>query len=79
MSKNSFKDKLKEIFIKELKIKVNEKNKINDFEEWDSLANFNILLSCEKNFKVKFSPKEFNKLNSFKEILKVVKYKKELK
>jgi acyl carrier protein len=79
MSKNSFKDKLKEIFIQELKIKVNEKNKINDFEEWDSLANFNILLSCEKNFKVKFSPKEFNKLNSFKEILKVVKYKKELK
>lgn len=79
MSKNSFKDKLKEIFIKELKIKVNKKNKINDFEEWDSLANFNILLSCEKNFKVKFTPKEFNKLNSFKEILKVVKYKKELK
>ena len=31
--------------------------------------NFNLLLSIEKKFKIKFNPQEFNKLNSFKDIL----------
>jgi len=60
---------------KELKIKINENSKLYDFKEWDSLANFNILLACEKKFKIKFSSKEFTNLTSFKEISKVVKKK----
>ncbi len=63
------------IFQKELKIKVKENNKLYDFKQWDSLANFNILLACEKKFKIKFSSKEFTNLKSFKEISKVVKKK----
>ena len=27
--------------------------KIYDFENWDSLGNFNVLLACEKRFKIK--------------------------
>ena len=46
-----------------------------DFVKWDSMGNFNILLAVEKNFKVKFSSKEFNEIKSFKEILKFVKKK----
>jgi len=79
MSRISFDNLLKTIIKKELKIKVNSKNKIYDFEEWDSLSNFNILLSCEKFFKIKFSSREFNKIYSFKEILKIVKKKHNLK
>ena len=79
MSKISFDNLLKTIIKNELKVKVNSKNKIHDFEEWDSLGNFNILLSCEKFFKVKFNSQEFNKINSFKEILKIVKKKHNLK
>ena len=60
---------LKEIFKKELNINVKESNKINDNEKWDSIGNFNLLLSIEKKFKIKFNPQEFNKLNSFKDIL----------
>ena len=63
---------LKEIFKKELNINVKESNKINDNEKWDSIGNFNLLLSIEKKFKIKFNPQEFNKLNSFKDILKIV-------
>ena len=73
--KNTLIKDLKAILKKELKKNVQTKNKIYDFESWDSLANFNILLSCEKKFKIKFSVKEFNSINSFKGILKIVKKK----
>lgn len=79
--KNSLNEELKKIFKKELKIKVNLNSKYLDFEEWDSMGNFNVLLACEDTFKIKFNSNEFNKLNSFKEISEVVqkkikKYKK---
>tara|TARA_X000000950_G_C13870876_1_gene642824 strand:+ start:645 stop:884 length:240 start_codon:yes stop_codon:yes gene_type:complete len=67
---------LKKVFKKELKIIVNDKHKINDFDKWDSLGNFNVLLACEKKFKFKFTNKEFNTLNTFKEILNIVDKRK---
>lgn len=67
---------LKKIFKTELNIKVKEDQKIYDHIKWDSLGNFNILLACEKKFNIKFSNKEFNKVKSFKEILKIVKKRK---
>ena len=72
MSENIFDKTLK----KEIKINVKSNSKIYDYEKWDSLGNFNILLACEKVFKVKFSSSEFNQINSFKEILRLVKKKK---
>jgi len=71
-SKKFLTNKLKELFKKELKINVNENSKIYDNENWDSIGNFNLLLSIEKKFKIKFNPLEFNRLNSFKDILKIV-------
>ena len=73
--KEFFKKEIKKIFKKELKINVKENNKIYDFVQWDSLGNFNVLLSCEKKFNIKFSNQEFNRVNSFKEILKIVEKK----
>lgn len=73
--KEYFKIELKKIFKKELKINIKENNKIYDFVQWDSLGNFNVLLSCEKKFEIKFSNQEFNRVNSFKEILKIVEKK----
>ena len=48
------KNKLVEIFKKNLKIKGNfdENLKIYSSSKWDSLANFNILLQIEKDFNV---------------------------
>lgn len=67
---------LKKVFKSEIKKNVKESDKIYDYDTWDSLANFNILLECEKKFKIKFKATEFNRLNSFKEIIKVVKSRK---
>jgi acyl carrier protein len=76
--KISLDNELKKIFKSELKINVKKNSKIYDYEKWDSIGNFNLLLSIEKKFKIKFNSQEFNKLNSLKEIKKVVtnKFKK---
>ena len=74
-SQKFLRDKLKKVFKKELKIDVKKNHKIYDFESWDSVGNFNVLLSCEKTFKIKLSANEFSKLNSFKEIFKIVQKK----
>ena len=71
-SKKFLTNELKELFKKELKINVKENSKIYDNEKWDSIGNFNLLLSIEKKFKIKFNTQEFNKLNAFKDILKIV-------
>ena len=71
-SKKYFNLELKKIFKKELRINVKEENKIYDFVKWDSIGNFNVLLACEKKFKIKPNSQEFNNLNSFKKIFKVV-------
>ena len=68
MSKKYFEKELFNIFKKELNIKVNIKSKIYDFEKWDSMGNFNVLLAVEKNFKIKFSSNQFNEIKSVKEI-----------
>ena len=77
MLKNFSKIKLIKLFKDELKIngRFNEKGKIYDYKNWDSLANFNILLSIEKEFNIKFNSKEFSALNTFSGILKNVKKK----
>ena len=73
--KKSLTNNLKKIYKKELRTKINLKSKIYDFNNWDSLANFNILLMLESKFRIKFTAKEFNNLNSFQEILKIVQKK----
>lgn len=76
--KISLDNELKKIFKSEFKIDVKKNSKIYDYEKWDSIGNFNLLLSIEKKLKIKFSSQEFNNLNSLKEIKKVVtnKFKK---
>ena len=71
-SKKYLVTELKKLFKSELKVNVKENDKIYDNEKWDSIGNFNLLLSVEKKFKIKFNPQEFNQLNSFKQIPKIV-------
>ena len=74
-SKKYLVTELKKLFKSELKVNVKENDKIYDNEKWDSIGNFNLLLSVEKKFKIKLNPQEFNQLNSFKQILKIVRKK----
>ena len=47
--------------------------KMGDFDEWDSLGNFNLILAIEQNFKIQFKIEDMEKLNSIKEIKKGIK------
>tara|TARA_B100001057_G_C22443032_1_gene791991 strand:+ start:105 stop:332 length:228 start_codon:yes stop_codon:yes gene_type:complete len=49
--------------------------KIGDLEKWDSLGNFNLLLSIEKEFNFRFSNEEISELKSIREILIYLKNK----
>ena len=75
MSKKYLIREIKKIFQNELSINIKENSKIYDFDNWDSLGNFNILLICEKKFKLKFNSREFSRINSVKEIVKAIEKK----
>ena len=51
------------------------KLKLGSFKSWDSLTHIKILLSIEKSFKIKFSLKEIEKLDSIENIIKLLKKK----
>jgi len=63
--------------IKIVKNILNEKINLNsnqaNCKNWDSMSYFSILSSLEKEFKIKISQKNFNKFDSIKNILKIVK------
>ncbi len=52
--------------------KITIKSKNTDFNNWDSLALVRITLEIEKKFKIKIAPRNLNKLNSVKSILKLL-------
>lgn len=43
--------------------------KMNDFEEWDSLGNFTLLLAIEDKYNIKFDLSEMPNLNSVSSII----------
>jgi acyl carrier protein len=69
MNKNKdIKKILKETFSKS-KIPNNiSKLKMGDIKEWDSLGNFNLLLTIEREFKIRFSMKEISEIKSIKSL-----------
>ena len=44
--------------------------KIGDFEEWDSLGNFNLILAIEQKYGIQFYMEDLENLTSIKEIKK---------
>jgi|TARA_B100000035_G_C21002898_1_gene555809 acyl carrier protein len=46
--------------------------KIGDIEEWDSLGNFNLLLSIEQTLDIQFDMESMEKLTSIEEIKKEI-------
>ena len=49
--------------------------KMSDIEEWDSLANMNLLMEIESVYDIRFSIEEMTKLNSIADITKTVSEK----
>ena len=46
--------------------------KMDDFEEWDSLGNFNLILAIETEFQIQFDMDDLEKLTSISEIKKAI-------
>ena len=67
--------KIENIFQNIIKKKINSKTNSKNTKEWDSLNHVKLILSLEKNFKIKFALSEFDQLNSFSNIKKIIKSK----
>jgi acyl carrier protein len=52
-----------------------EELKYEDFNEWDSLGNFNLLLAVEEFYNVRFTTEEITNIRSVKELLYALKSK----
>ncbi len=72
--KEKLKISLKKIFKKKKIVKINNL-KLGSFKEWDSLNHFNFLLQVEKDFKIKFSTRDFSTIKSLKQIIEVLNKK----
>ena len=42
--------------------------KMGDFDEWDSLGNFNLILAIEQSYQIQFDIEALEKLTSVREI-----------
>jgi acyl carrier protein len=72
LNNKNLKKILKETFPLE-KIPNNIENlKMGDFNSWDSLGNFNLLLALEKFLKIRFSYKEVTEIRSVDQIIKCI-------
>jgi acyl carrier protein len=72
------KKKIRKIIINTLRLKKNIKISLNSdkIESWDSIGHLQIVLSLEKEFKVKFYSKEISQMLSEKKIYNIIKNKK---
>ena len=70
------KEKLQEIFrdiFDDEELVITEEMTAADIEDWDSLAQINLIIAIEKEFGVKFNLEEISKLKNIGEILEIIK------
>ena len=65
---------LRDIFDDEELI-IREDMSANDIEDWDSLAQINLIIAIEKEFKVKFNLEEVSSLKNIGEMLELLSKK----
>lgn len=73
------KEKLQEIFrdiFDDEELVITEEMTAADIEDWDSLAQINLIIAIEKEFEVKFNLEEVSKLKNIGEMLEMIKIKK---
>ena len=64
----------RDIFDDEERI-IREDMSANDIEDWDSLAQINLIIAIEKEFKVKFNLEEVSSLKNIGEMLELLSKK----
>ena len=77
MSKDLFKI-VNEIFIDvfdDNSLIIKEDTNADDIEDWDSLANINLVVAMEKEFNLKFNINDIEKLNNVGDMIDLIKKK----
>jgi len=72
------KEKLQEIFrdiFDDEELVITEGMTAADIEDWDSLAQINLIIAIEKEFRIKFNLEEVSKLKNIGEMLDLIKFK----
>lgn len=72
------KERLQEIFrdiFDDEELEIREEMSAEDIEDWDSLAQINLIIAIEKEFGVKFNLEEVSKLKNIGEMLIQIKSK----
>ena len=72
------KERLQEIFrdiFDDGELIIREDMSANDIEDWDSLAQINLIIAIEKEFKVKFKLDEVSNLKNIGEMLELLSTK----
>lgn len=72
------KERLQEIFrdiFDDEELEIRENMSAKDIEDWDSLAQINLIIAIEKEFGVKFNLEEVSKLKNIGEMLAQIKSK----
>jgi len=54
---------------------ITEETKRDDVEQWDSLNHLNLIIELQDFYKIEFTPEEMSKMNSVKEIIKIIEGK----
>ena len=49
--------------------------KYGDFNEWDSLSNFNLLLAVEEFYNIRFTSEEITNIRSVEQLIQILKIK----
>ncbi len=76
------KERLQEIFrdiFDDEELEIREEMSAKDIEDWDSLAQINLIIAIEKEFGVKFNLEEVSKLKNIGEMLGLISLKLEAK
>lgn len=71
-------DRLQEIFrdvFDDVTILLTKDITANDIEDWDSLAQINLIMAIEKDFKIEFTLNDVSGLKNVGEMLEVIKRK----
>ena len=76
------KEKLQEIFrdiFDDEGLIISEEMSAADIEDWDSLAQINLIIAIEQEFKVKFNLEEISQLKNIGEMINLIENKLEVK